>query len=255
MRRLLIAGVSLAALVAVGLAPAPPDSDPQPTHRPVTSAVLACPQLVVTDDSADVLGAVVAGDGALASGAGSAALRPIGAAADLARLAGPDQPVGLLVAEQSQPPIVMHARRSWAPSALAGIAAHDLAGRSAGIASAACARADNEWWFVGAGSQLGRGAALLVTNPALEPARFDIALFARSGPVEALAGRGIDLGAQRDVRLRLDALAPDQDLLAVQVRATSGGVVAAVRDVAVPRGESPRGVDYIGPAVPPPPSW
>jgi hypothetical protein len=53
------------------------------------------------------------------------------------------------------------------------------------------------------------------------------------------------------VRLRLDALAQPEDLLAVHLEVTGGRVAAALRDVAVPRNEAPRGVDFLPPAVPP----
>ena len=139
----------------------------------------------------------------------------------------------------------MQADGSWAPSAFAGVVARQQEGTSEGLSSAACSPPGPQWWFVGAGSQLGRGAALLVSNAAEEPARFDISLYSGAGPVQALAGKGIDLGPGSSVRLRLDALAPDEELLAIEVRATSGRVAAAVRDVAVPSEDRPRGVDFI----------
>jgi hypothetical protein len=257
MRRLAIGAVLVGAAVGVALAPPPDEVDPtaeagrQP--RPLSSAVLACPELSITDDSASTLAGLVApaGEAGVTDQGGTAALRVLGASSDLARLSEPGVPVSLLVADRSQPPIQLSAEGGWAPSAIAGVASSEVGGAGAGLASAACPAPGPQWWFVGAGSQLGRGSALLVNNPAQEPARFDITLYARSGPVEALAGRGIDLPPQAHVRLRLDALIDKQDLLAVHVRATSGRVGAALRDVAVPRGDLPRGVDFIPPALAP----
>jgi hypothetical protein len=232
------------------VAPEPrPGAEPA-GFRSIASAVLACPELAVTEDSASTLTGLVAepvgpGD------PGTAALRTIGDDQDLARIGAAGQPVSLLVADRSQGPILMRATGSWAPQALAGVATHELDGTGAGLASVACPAPRPEWWFVGAGSQLGRSAALLVSNPAEEPARFDLTFYARSGPLAALAGKGINLGPQSHVRLRLDALAPDEELLAVQVRTTSGQVAATVRDVAVPEGEVPRGVEYLGPTLVP----
>ena len=134
---------------------------------------------------------------------------------------------------------------------MAGAATRELTGEAAGLSSTACAPPRAEWWFVGAGSRLGRRAALLVSNASQEPASFDITLHAQSGPVEALAGKGITLGPQSRVRLRLDALAEGEDLLSVHVHATSGRVSAALRDVAQPVGERPRGVDYLPAAAEP----
>jgi hypothetical protein len=257
MRRLLAALICLVALAAVVVAPDPgPGAEPA-GYRGIASAVLACPALAVTEDSASTLAGLVA-EPVGAGAPGTAALRTIGDDQDLARIAAVGQPVSLLVADRSQGPILMRATGSWAPQGLAGVAAHELEGTGAGLASASCPAPRPEWWFVGAGSQLGRSAALLVSNPAQEPARFDLTFYARSGPVPALAGKGINLGPQSHVRLRLDALAPDEDLLAVQLRTTSGQVAAAIRDVAVPQGESPQGgspqgVEYLGPTLAPDP--
>ncbi len=170
---------------------------------------------------------------------------------DLARIPDANDPVNLLAATRSTPPIVITATGGWAGSALAGAATRELTGEAAGLSSTACAPPRAEWWFVGAGSRLGRRAALLVSNASQEPASFDITLHAQSGPVEALAGKGITLGPQSRVRLRLDALAEGEDLLSVHVHATSGRVSAALRDVAQPVGERPRGVDYLPAAAEP----
>ena len=148
-------------------------------------------------------------------------------------------------------PLVLRATGSWAGAAMAGIATRDLTGEAAGLSSTACPSPRTDWWFVGAGSQLGRRAALLVSNASQEPASFDISLHAESGPVEALAGKGITLGPRSHVRLRLDALAEGEDLLSVHVQATSGRVSATLRDVAPPLDERPRGVDYLPPAAQP----
>jgi hypothetical protein len=248
MRRLLVGALVAGGLAAGALAPqVEPDADVA-AFRPITSAVLTCPQMTGAGQATNVLGAVVAGP---AQGPGSAALWPIASDAFGVALPGPVEPVVLRSEGRSQPPILLRAEGAWAPSALAGVVARQQAGTSQGLSSAACPTPGRQWWFVGAGSQLGRGAALLVSNAAEEPARFDITLYSGAGPVRALAGKGIDLGPSSSVRLRLDALAPDEELLAIEVLATSGRVAAAVRDVAVPSEDRPRGVDFIPPAQPP----
>ena len=242
MRRILLGGLACAGILAAALAPRI-EPEPEPTaFRPVSSSVLVCPELTGAGGATNVLAAMVAGP---ADGPGSAVLRPMTATGDLIRLDGPGEPVAVRSGQRSVPPILMQADGSWAPSALAGVLARQVEGASQGLSSAACSAPGPQWWFVGAGSQLGRGAALLVSNPAEEPARFDISLYSGAGPVQALAGKGIDLGPSSSVRLRLDALAPDEELLAIEVRATSGRVAAALRDVAVPSEDRPRGVDFI----------
>ncbi len=248
MRRIVLGVLVAAGLVAAALAPRVGPEPDQAAFREVTSSVLVCPEMTAAGNAINVLGAVVAGP---ADESGSAVLRPITGASDLVRLAGPGEPVALRSVRRSQSSILMQADGSWAPSAFAGVLARQLEGTSEGLSSAACAPPRPQWWFVGAGSQLGRGAALLVSNAADEPARFDISLFSGAGPVQALAGKGIDLGPSSSVRLRLDALAPDEELLAIEVRATSGRIAAALRDVAVPSEERPRGVDFIPPAQAP----
>jgi hypothetical protein len=248
MRRLLVGVLAAAGVGAAALAPqAPPDAR-EATYRPVSSSVLVCPPMTGAGDATNILGAIVAGP---APGPGSAALWPLASNDFGVQLPAPGEPVVLRSVGRSQPAIRMRAEGSWAPSAVAGVVARQQAGTSEGLSSAACAVPGRQWWFVGAGSQLGRGAALLVSNAAEEPARFDITLYSGAGPVQALAGKGIDLGPSSSVRLRLDALAPDEELLAIQVLATSGRVAAAVRDVAVPSEDRPRGVDFIPPAQAP----
>jgi hypothetical protein len=248
MKRILVGVLAAAGLAAAAMAPqAEPDARDL-AYRPVSSAVLVCPQMTGAGQATNVLGAVVTGP---AEGPGSAALWPIASTDYGVQLPGPGEPVALRSVNRSQPPILMRADGSWAPSALAGVVARQQDGTTEGLSSAACAAPGRQWWFVGAGSQLGRGAALLVSNAAEEPARFDITLYSGAGPVQALAGKGIDLGPSSSVRLRLDALAPDEELLAIEVLATSGRVAAALRDVAVPSEDRPRGVDFIPPAQAP----
>ena len=248
MKRILIGVLAAAGVAAAALAPqAGPDAR-EVAYRPVTSSVLVCPQMTGAGQATNVLGAVVTGP---APGQGSAALWPITSNDYGVQLPRPGEPVALRSVRRSQPPILMRADGSWAPSAQAGVVARQQEGTTEGLSSASCPTPGRQWWFVGAGSQLGRGAALLVSNAAEEPARFDITLYSGAGQVQALAGKGIDLAPSSSVRLRLDALAPDEELLAIQVLATSGRVAVAVRDVAVPSDDRPRGVDFIPPAQAP----
>lgn len=248
MRRLLVGVLLAGGLAATALAPQAESDAGEQAFRPVTSAVLVCPQMTGAGQATNVLGAVVAGP---AQEPGSAALWPIASNEYGVQLPSPGEPVVLRSVQRSQPPILMRADGSWAPSALAGVVARQEEDTTEGLSSASCAAPGRQWWFVGAGSQLGRGAALLVSNAAEEPARFDITFYSGAGPVQALAGKGIDLGPSSSVRLRLDALAPDVELLAIEVLATSGRVAAAVRDVSVPSEDRPRGVDFIPPAQAP----
>lgn len=244
----LLAGLVALGLVVALLAPAVQQPADRGSFRPVSSAVLVCPQSTSTGGATTALGAMVARP---VPGPGTAFLRSIQPGAELVRLAEVGEPVALSAQSQSQPAMIMQADGAWAPTSFAGIAAHHRSGASQGLASAACLAPAPEWWFVGGGSQIGRGTALLVSNPSEEPARFDLVLHAGGGPIAALGGKGIDVGPGASVRLRMDALAPGESLLAIQVRATIGRVAAALRDVAVPSADRPRGVDFVPPAAAP----
>ncbi len=248
MRRLILAGAVALGLVAAVLAPPVAPAPPEGTFREVSSTVLVCPRASSAGEATNVAGAMVAGP---AEGPGSASLRPIRSGVDLVRLATVGDPVAVVAQGVSQSAMLLQASGSWAPSSFAGLVSRHRSGPSQGLSSVACVAPAPEWWFVGGGSEIGRGTALLVSNPSEEAARFDIALHAGVGPIPVLAGRGIDLGPGASVRLRLDALAPGESLLAIGVRATIGRVAAAVRDVVVSRGDRGRGVDFVPPAMSP----
>lgn len=259
MSRVLALAAATAAIAAVLAVPEPGDPGAVPEDavlEEVTSTVLACPALALAPGSVAAVGGLVA-EGLPGDRPGSAGLRLLDSTDDLARVPSPGSPVHLLFAGKSRPPVLMQARGAWATSALAGVAVREAdplgldAGARPGISSTACFAPAAQWWFVGSGSQAGRDATLLVANPAQEPARFDINLHGRTGAIPALASRGIDVAPESHVRLRLEALAPDEPLLAVHVQATNGRVTAALRDVLAPRGDEGRGADFIPPAQPP----
>ncbi len=247
--------VGAGAIIAVALVAAAPDL-PAPAVVPkateVSSTTVACPEVAVTADSASIVGSLVTG-GVSDRPRGTARMHLIDSDADLARIAAPASPVHVLIAGRSQPSVVTGASDGWAPEVVSGLASHDMGGAGAGLASTSCLPPAPQWWFVGAGSQVGRGATLLVANPGSEPARFDVRLYGRCGPIDVLAGKGVDIAGRGEVRLRLDALAPDEPLLAVNVAATNGRVTAALWDVAVPADGRGRGVDFIPAAQVPAP--
>ena len=167
MRRGLAGALVGVALVAVAVAPPPATPASPELFVPVGSATLVCPEITVTDESATAVAAVVApvsdqgaqegqepegtggsegaGDSAGAgdedasdSQDGSAVLRTIDGARDLAEVAEPGRPVTLLVADRSAPPIITLASGSWAPDAIAGMVGRELDGAGEGIFSTAC---------------------------------------------------------------------------------------------------------------------
>lgn len=252
-RRLLALALLLLLVAALWVAPVPSHWAPgaSPGTLPVSDTDLACPTPVAGIGSASAVSAVVAPAAATSSGSGTGALRALAPQQELAAIGAVDQPVSLLARKGPLVPVIGHAAGTWAPALVAGQAARVASGRARGLASAACLSPASSWWFTGAGSALGRRSLLELTNPAPEGARFDVELLGRDGPVAPVAGRGIEIAGNSAVELQLDALAPNEDLLAVHVIATSGRVSAALYDSAAEVGGNPRGSDYIGPAAGP----
>ncbi len=238
-----VALVAVAATIAVAARPQSSGDDVPPFL--VTEAQLACAATTSGRQAGTVVGLVAASG--VAAGTGRAALAEVDSAKELAAVSGLDSPLLLLAAVDPQSPLVATGSGLGA-AVVAGQASRTLTGQSAGTSSAACLATQEEWWFVGASSRQGRRDTLLITNPAAEAARFDVELIGRDGAVEPVAGRGVDIAGRTQVALRLDAIAPDQDLLAGRVLATAGRVTLAVRTVASASDGTARGVDYLAPS-------
>ena len=119
-----------------------------------------------------------------------------------------------------------------------------------GTAAAACPEASTQAWLVGGGSQPGRRGRLVLADPAPTPATVDVTLLGAHGELAAPAARGVVVPASGEAALLLDALAPDQPVLAVHVQVRTGRVSAVLHDSWV-RGQTPGGVDDVTPAAPP----
>jgi len=119
-----------------------------------------------------------------------------------------------------------------------------------GTAAAACPEAATQAWLVGGGSQPGRRGRLVLADPAPTPATVDVTLLGARGELVAPAARGVVVPASGEAALLLDALVPDQAVLAVHVQVRTGRVAAVLHDSWV-RGQTPGGVDDVTPTAPP----
>lgn len=247
--RLMALAVPLMLLGVLAVTPAAAPPAQRADSVRITEAALGCPGTAAGARRISVVSATVAGSVAVAPG--QAELVSLPRPAQIAAVAGPDTPTSIAAPGGNPDPVLSLGHGGWAAALLAGQANRVGAGRAAGLASLACAPARSQWWFVGGGAQLGRRDTLVVGNPADTPASLDIELLGRDGPVVPVAGRGIEIGARSQVELRLDALAPDEDLLAVNLKATAGQVTAALLQVAAEVGGSARGSDFIAPSAPP----
>ncbi len=119
-----------------------------------------------------------------------------------------------------------------------------------GLAAATCQTPSNELWLTGASTAIGRTAVLSLSNSSPSPATVSLELFSSQGPVQTAGGKGLVVAPGTVRQVVLAGLAPDQDLLSVQVKSTGGAVGAAIQQ-SVLRGLTPGGVDYIAPVQAP----
>ena len=123
-------------------------------------------------------------------------------------------------------------------------------GRGRGLASTQCLPTGSDFWFVGAGSGVGQGAALVLTNPEDAVATVDVAMYGKGGPVNAPSARGVQVPARSSVELLLADLAPGESVLALNVAVRVGRLSAALTETDV-FGTQPRGTDWIPGALAP----
>lgn len=140
---------------------------------------------------------------------------------------------------------------SEGPFQAAGVTASTTtAGDLRGLAAAACTAPTISQWIVGGGTEVGSSAVLTVQNPSTRTATVSLDVFGPSGQV-ALGSRGAFLvGPGRSVQTRLEAVAPDQRRIAVNVRST-GARVSASLQVQSMAGLLPRGVELLAPGSDP----
>ena len=149
----------------------------------------------------------------------------------------------------SSVPIVVEGSGQLAAATSSVVSALARSGDDRGLATAVCGPAATSWWFMGGQSTLGRLTRLVITNPDLAPATFDVVVYSDEGVVDAPAGRGLTVAAQSRVEVRLDALAPDSAATAFHVQSSSGRVHAAVLLRAVD-GLNPLGSEWLPSTTP-----
>lgn len=261
---LLLMLVVLGAGTAAAGAPRPdrsprPGAGPASAQVPVASASALCPDprargAEVASWIAAVVPPAVPGTAARGGVELTPLPEPRSASPDgpdsLAELTTPGSLLSLAVRQPGQRPLLARAWGGLAPGFAAEQTTRSAGGRDRGLAGTACAAPGGEFWFVGAGADVGRRGRLYLTNGEASPAQVDVTLYGEDGPIAAPAGRGVTVAAHSQRVLLLDALAPGAARLAVHVDVHSGRVAAAVRDMEV-HGLEPRGVDWLPPAARP----
>ncbi|MDQ1289083.1 MAG: hypothetical protein QG622_2649 [Actinomycetota bacterium] len=139
---------------------------------------------------------------------------------------------------------------SVAPAMSAVQLALARSGDARGLTALACPGTATRSWLVGGGTRTGRRGRLVLANPAAGPAEASIVVHGPGGAVGASGGTTVAIPPHGVRAVRIDALAPGLDSVAVLVLARRGRVSATLQDSDV-RGLTPAGADDIGPSAPP----
>lgn len=231
----------------------------KPVRVPVDEATLACPESTYeADESSTEISAIAAPSSLVqahtadeAEQEGSLVLTELGEEKvnktakrrdDLARF-GIDEP--------DQKPFLAVGRGPLAPGATAGQTTRSESGQMRGLAEAQCISPGSDFWFVGAGSQVGRRPRLYLTNADDTEAQVDIVMYDENGAVDNDTTRGLIVEPRAQRIVELDKYVPESEHLAVRVTAARGRVVGALRDERVDPQGRPIGVDWIPSAVAP----
>lgn len=121
------------------------------------------------------------------------------------------------------------------------------AGTRRGVAALTCPTPSAESWFVGGATVLGTSSELLLVNGEPTAATVDVTVWTSTGRADPRPGREIRVPPRTRIAVPLDRLAPDRDLLALRVAATTGRVASALRVVRVD-GRTPLGTDWVPPS-------
>lgn len=235
--RLGAVGILLGVVVAAGqLSEGGPPESPTGQLLPVTSRTAVCPD--VRQDGGRGATTVTAAGGSTRTGGPlvgpRAPVEPGPVARDLA--AGLDGAVHVTTATGADAGALVVEQTTRA-----------TAGTRRGVAALTCPTPSAESWFVGGATVLGTSSELLLVNGEPTPATVDVTVWTSTGRADPRPGREIRVPPRTRVAVPLDRLAPDRDLLALRVAASTGRVASALRVVRVD-GRTPLGTDWVPPS-------
>ncbi|MEJ7833470.1 MAG: DUF5719 family protein [Nocardioides sp.] len=98
------------------------------------------------------------------------------------------------------------------------------------LAAAECREPVPDQWFTGVGAGARHRSVLELVNPDAGPAVVDVAIYGRSGLVEAPGVRGVAVPAGGVVRIDLAETVPRRDELSLRLTTSRGRVHASIRD-------------------------
>ena len=116
-------------------------------------------------------------------------------------------------------------------------------GQGRGLASTQCQPTGTDFWFVGPASGVGQRAVLVLTNPENSDATVDVTVHGKRGLVDAPGARGLQVPARSRTEVRIDQVAPGENVLALHVQVRVGRLSAAVTETDV-NGFEPLGTEW-----------
>lgn len=200
--------------------------------EPIQSSVLLCPEPGVGAQAGSrVTAAVVPGQPGQDDGAGQVNITTlVGRISAKARITAPGAQTEISAGGRRLPPIRVVGVGSLAPGLIANQWSRSPRGTGRGMASTPCDSAGSDFWFVGGGAVAGRQTRVVLVNPDAFAAVVDLVIYGPDGIVDAPGGRGLVVGPQQRMYVRIDALAPGVATSAIHVIARTGRIGASVDD-------------------------
>ncbi len=223
-----LVGVLVAVAVLVGgaslLTPDVTAVDSRPVTEPVASTELVCSVTTATTTLTSTVTAGVAPLSSVKDGIATLADLSVTQTTEPLLIKQPGQTVSRVIEGRSGPAMLARATGSFAQGLGADQAIRSGQGATRGLAASPCARPVTDAWLVGGGSTVGRLTQVLLVNDDDRPAQVDLLVYGEAGPVPAPGASGIVLPAGSRKQVRLDTLAPNQNLVAVHAIARSGRI-------------------------------
>lgn len=219
---------------------------------PIDQAILACPESAFVKGTTSTEVTAVAAPAKLddiAAGeakGGELAIDELAGGKPVVQVKRREQQATTSVRKPGQQPLVALGTRALAPGASAGQLTRTTSGPVRGLSEAACTNPGSEFWFVGAGSAVGRHGRLYLSNADDTAAQVDVILYDEKGVINDDSTRSLEIAPHKQRVVKLDSYAPTSKQLAVKVKAARGRVVAAMRDDMVDGSSGqPLGIDWI----------
>jgi hypothetical protein len=215
-----------------------------PTVEPVASAEFVCP---ITFGTQALTSAVSAGVAPLPGiSAGRATLSELSTKPSTPPqvVTTPGKPIYEVITGRTLPPRIARATGSFAAGFGADQTARSGDGATRGLAASPCQRPITDGWLLGGATTVGRVTQVVLVNDDDRAAQVDLVVTTEAGESATPAATGIVVpGLSRRI-VRLDTLAPDQNVTAIHVIARSGRIVAsALMTAAV--GNIPLGISVL----------